>query len=255
MKTGRILEMERYIIGKGTAGMEELQAHFGVSANTVRRDVAELLQRGTVEKVYGGVCARQQGPTLTHYDIRRSNLEEVKTAVAKKAASLVTDGDVVFIDSGTTTLPMIDFLAEKQNVTVITHNLGAVNRAMPYENLHVIVLPGSLRRKTNSTTGSDSVRALRRYNIRLAFMAATGLSRHGATNSSPQEYDIKQCAVENSEKVYLLVDSHKFGVTGMMTYADIDAFDGIVTDREPDTEYTEWLREMNVPLFIAGNEG
>ena len=145
---------------------------------------------------------------------------------------------------------MIDHLKDRRDVTIITHSLGAVIRALPYENLHVIVLPGSLRRKTNSMTGSDSVKAMKKYNIRTAFMAATGVSMHGATNSSAQEYDIKQAAVECSDRSILLVDRHKFGITGMMTYAPISSFEAVVTDEEPGEDYLNLLKENDVRLIL-----
>ena len=175
---------------------------------------------------------------------------EAQELIGRTAAQLVRDGDVIFIDSGTTTLRMIDHLKDRRDVTIITHSLGAVIRALPYENLHVIVLPGSLRRKTNSMTGSDSVKAMKKYNIRTAFMAATGVSMHGATNSSAQEYDIKQAAVECSDRSILLVDRHKFGITGMMTYAPISSFEAVVTDEEPGEDYLNLLKENDVRLIL-----
>ena len=252
MKANRILEMEKYIALKGTASMEELQRQFNVSANTVRRDIAELLRRGTAEKVYGGVRARPASQTLTSYEKRQMSNGEAKELIGRTAAQLVQDGDVIFIDSGTTTLRMIDHLKDHRDVTVITHSLGAVIRTLPYENIHVIVLPGSLRRKTNSMTGSDSVKSMKKYNIRTAFMAATGLSLHGATNSSAQEYDIKQAAVECSDRAVLLVDKSKFGVTGMMTYAPISSFAAIVTDEKPEEDYLALLAENSVRLILPG---
>jgi len=254
VKATRILDMEKYITLKGTVSIEELQRQFGVSANTVRRDIAELLGRDAVEKVYGGVCVKHTGTSLTPYEMRRNSGGEAKEKIGRAAAELVSDGDVIFIDSGTTTLRIIDYLRDKRDVTVITHNLGAIVRAVPLENLHVIVLPGSLRRKTNSMTGSDSVKAMKKYNIRTAFMAATGLSLHGATNSSAQEYDIKQTAVECSDKVYLLVEKRKFGVTGMMTFSALDSFDAVITDEMPEEEYRELLREKNVRLIVPQSE-
>lgn len=254
MKASRILDMEKYIMLKGSVSMEELQRQFGVSANTVRRDVAELLRRDAVEKVYGGVCAKHIGQSLTPYEMRRLSGEEAKERIGRAAAGLVRDGDVIFIDSGTTTLHLIDHIQDRRDVTVITHNLGAIVRALPYENVNVVVLPGTLRRKTNSMTGSDSVKAMRKYNISAAFMAATGLSAHGVTNSSAQEYDIKQAAVECSDKVYLLMDKRKFGVTGMMTFSGLDAFDAVVTEQAPEEEYRELLKENNVRLILADAE-
>ena len=99
-------------------------------------------------------------------------------------------------------------------------------------------------------TGSDSVKAMKKYNIRTAFMAATGVSMHGATNSSAQEYDIKQAAVECSDRSILLVDRHKFGITGMMTYAPISSFEAVVTDEEPGEDYLNLLKENDVRLIL-----
>ncbi|MBQ8653704.1 MAG: DeoR/GlpR transcriptional regulator [Clostridia bacterium] len=253
MKASRILDMEKYITGQGSASMEELCQTFNVSINTVRRDVVELIRRGTVEKVYGGVTARKSDQQLTPYEERRISREAVKAAIGRKAAELVQDGDIIFIDSGTTTLQMIDCLAQKRDLTVITNNMEAVIRALPYENMTVIVLPGQLSRKTNSLTGDDTVSSLRRYNIRAAFMAATGLSAHGATNSSPREYEIKRAAIANSEKVYLLVNQEKIGLTGLMTFAPVSVFDAVVTDARPGSEAAELLQKENVELIHSGS--
>ena len=251
MKAGRIMEMERYILSKGAATMEELQQFFGVSMNTIRRDVAELIEKGTVSKVYGGVCVRQGNSPLTPYDIRLGADLEAKMSIGRRAASLVQDGDVIFLDSGTTTLRMVDYLSEVKELTVITNNLEAILHAFPYENIRVVALPGELRRKTNSFTGVDAVRYLKHYNIRTAFLAATGVSLSGATNSSSLEYEIKQAAVENSGRSVLLIQHGKFGVTGLMTYAPLSDFDTIVTNALPPQAYVDHCREQGIRLMVA----
>lgn len=251
MKSSRILEMEQYIIQQGNVTMTELQNHFGISMNTVRRDIVQLLEHGTVAKVYGGVTARQKVPVLTPYEERMLHDETAKIAIGRKAAELVSDRDIIFIDSGTTTLQIIDFLHDKKDLTVITNNLEVINRAVPFENITVIALPGQLRRKTNSFTGEETVRLLHRYNIRLAFVAATGISVHGVTNSSPLEYEIKKCAVENSEHAVLMVTSEKFGSTGLMSFAQTADFKAIVTEKEPDAEMLSKLAEEGTTLMVA----
>ncbi len=254
MRTKRISDIEHYVAAKGFISMTELEEHYQVSINTIRRDVADLIKRGVVTKVYGGICARQAETTLTPYEVRRINNEEAKVAICRKAASLVRDGDIIFIDSGTTTLQLIDFLTDKQNLTIVTNNLGMVMRAMPYEQINIIVLSGQLQRRTNSVTGSDTVSNLQRYNVRIAFMAATGLSTRGATNSSPMEYEIKRTVVENSEKVVLMVNQGKIGVTGLMTFAPVEDFDYVVTDKDPGKAYRDLFDEKRVKLLIADDE-
>ncbi len=253
MKADRILEMERFILHKGAATMDELREHFDISMNTVRRDVVELLKRGTVEKVYGGVCARRNEQVLTPYEVRRRGSEDAKAAIGKRAAQLVNDGDIIFIDSGTTTLHMIDHLANLRDLTIITNNLEAINRALPHENITIIALPGQVRRKTRSFTGDDAVNYLRRFNVRIAFMASTGLSSHGVTNSSPMEYEIKKCAVANAETTVLLLSRSKLGVTGLMTFAQLEDFDILVTDERPSAEQQQVLSGARTKLIVAGD--
>ena len=254
MKADRIQEMERYVLQRGAATMEELRVHFDISMNTVRRDVAELLRRGTVDKVYGGVCARPTEHALTPYEVRRRGSESAKAAIGRRAAQMVHDGDIIFIDSGTTTLQMIDCLAERRDLTIITNNLEAINRALPHENITIIALPGQVRRKTHSFTGDDAVHYLRRFNISKAFMASTGLSDHGVTNSSPMEYEIKKCAVENAVTTVLLISQSKFGVTGLMTFAKLDDFDILVTDEQPDAGAMSQLKKSNAKLIVADQQ-
>ncbi len=251
MKNIRLEQMERYIIQKDSVSMEDLQAHFDTSMNTVRRDVALLMKKGTIEKVYGGVCARK-AEQLTPFDARTIKHPEAKTLIGRRAAELVEDGDTIFLDSGTTTLHVVQNLAKKQNITIITYNLHAIMAAVPYPNLTIISLPGQLHRKTSSFTGLETARFLKAYNIKTAFMAATGLSLSGGvTNASPLEYELKITAMERSAKSYLLLDSHKFGQTALMTYAQLSGFAGVITEAEPAQEYVASLEEAGTQLILA----
>jgi DeoR family myo-inositol catabolism operon transcriptional repressor len=243
--------MEDYIVKKETVSMEELQQKFLTSLNTVRRDVALLLKKGTVEKVYGGVRARKP-EQLAPFDVRTIKNQEAKMAIGRKAAEFVEEGDIIFLDSGTTTLHVVQNLAQKQNITIITHSLNAIMASMSHPNLTIISLPGQLHRKTSSFTGLDAVRFLKSYNIKKAFMAATGLSiSHGVTNSSPLEYELKMTAMERSAQSYLLLDSQKFGQTALLTYASLDRFDGIITESMPDGSYVKALEAVGTKLILA----
>lgn len=255
MKQSRLLEMERFILQEESVPMERLCSQFGVSMNTVRRDVAELIRRGSIEKVYGGVRVRcEQDQTLTPFEKRRLENAHAKQLIGRRAAEMVEDGDIIFLDSGTTTLQMMDFLKDRRDITVVTHNLEAVVRALPYEGIQVISLPGQLRRKTHSFTGMEAARSLRGYNIKTAFMAATGASVHGVTNSSSLEYEIKKTAIEHCDRSVLTLCSQKFGVSGLMTYANFDQFDAVVTDAAPPGAYAEAIKAGGARLIVADRQ-
>lgn len=250
MKVVRLDEMEQYILHHGTVSMAGLCDHFDVSMNTVRRDIVRLLERGTVEKVYGGVSARRS-EQLTSFDVRTVSRSQSKMRIGEKAASFVEDGDIIFIDSGTTTMYVVQHIAQCKNVTILTNNLQCINMAMPYPNINVLILPGQLQRETNSFTGMDTITSLHNYHIKKAFMAASAISlTNGVTNSSSLEYEIKRIALQQSEKKYLLVDNGKFDRTAMLTYAQLSDFTCLVTDVPPPEVYRRACEKAAVGLAV-----
>lgn len=254
MKTFRLRQMEQYILEHDTVSMDELCTRFAVSMNTARMDVAYLTKKGTIRKIYGGVCANQTNNLVPFEDRQLRNME-VKRAISRAAVGLVEDGDVIYIDSGTTTMYMADYMEDKKNVTIITNSLNAICRAMPYPDLTVIGLPGTLERRTNSFVSVETGRMLEYYNIQKAFMAATGVGDGGeVTNSSPLEFEIKSSAIKNSAHAYLLVDSSKFGKTALMKYANLSQMEQVITDKGIRREHLEMCRETGVKIMMAESD-
>jgi DeoR family myo-inositol catabolism operon transcriptional repressor len=244
-------EISAYIYEQKTVTLDKLCQRFGVSKNTIRRDINELITYGNIKKIYGGVTV-QPIKELVSFDERNVRKWAAKQRISAKAAELVEDGDIIFIDSGTTTSHLIDYIKDRKNLTVITNSLEIIIRAIPYENINLISLSGTLNRKTLSFTGYSAVNVLCGYNISKAFMAATGISvSNGASNSSPLEYEIKHTAVQRSRQVYLLADSCKFNVISLMTYCKLEEIDILVTDEEPPAEFTEVFTENRHKILIA----
>jgi len=251
MKSFRIKQMEEYILAHDLVSMEELRTTFDISMNTVRLDVAQLVSKGVIRKVYGGVSSNQKG-NLIPFDERRLKNIQGKISVCKTAASLVEDGDIIFIDSGTTTMYVVDYLAEHKNVTVLTNNLNTINRAISLPDINVICLPGTLERKTNSFVSADTIRTFERYNIKKAFMASSGIDVNGmVTNASPLEYEIKKAAIDKCKEVYLLIDSSKYGKSGMLTYANVSDMSKVIVDSDVDAQLLELCEKNNVEVMIA----
>ena len=153
MRLDRLNEMEQYVLDQGTSSLEELCQHFDVSMNTVRRDLADLVQRGRLKKVYGGVSAESRTPSVIPMSERASRNGSNKQIIGKLAASLVQDNMSIFLDSGSTTMRILPYLADKQNVTVITHSLMALYEAAKYPSLHVIALGGMTSQRMRRLNG------------------------------------------------------------------------------------------------------
>jgi len=256
MKSNRIKNLEEYILKHESVSLDHLCEVFSISKNTLRRDINELAKKGTIKKVYGGVEASETSKknlnNLISFEERNIKNNDEKIRIAKFAASFVEDGDIIFIDSGTTTLHIIEFLKDRKDVTILTNNINAIVNALPFPNLNVICLGGNLIRKTNSFEGIHNFTTFKDYNINKAFMAATGISiLNGATNSSPLEYEIKKSIVNKSNEVYLLVNSSKFNVSALMTYCSLKEIDHFITDSEPPKEYVEYFNENNIKFTVA----
>lgn len=251
IKLFRLREMEDYIVAQGSVSMEELRKKFNISMNTVRMDVAELVEKGTVKKIYGGACSNEKNK-LVPFDERWMKNSNKKMPIGKKAASLIADGDIIYIDSGTTTMYLVDYLVDTKDIVILTNSINVINRGIPLSNLSIICLSGTFDEKTNSFVSADAVNLLAKYNIKKAFMASSGVSEDGAvTNSSPLEYEIKKAAIANSKETFLLVDSDKYGKSALLTYATIKEFDRVVTDSSAHSEFIELCIQNDVEVLLS----
>lgn len=253
IKDKRINKIEEYIKEHKSVSLDELMEVFKVSKNTIRRDVQELVERDEFKKVYGGVAVKDEDQTakLEPFQDRQVRHQKEKKIIAKAAAQFINDGDIIFIDSGTTTIELIEYLKGK-NVTVLTNNLDFILRALPFENLSVISTGGLLERKTNSFGSIKYIDFLNAYNIKKAFMASTGVSlTNGVTNASPLESELKTAVVNRSIESYLLIDHNKFDKYGLMTYCTLDNIDYLITDQMPSQTYKEYIEANGIKLVLA----
>ncbi|ULT56381.1 DeoR/GlpR family DNA-binding transcription regulator [Neobacillus drentensis] len=249
IKEKRIKKIHDYVIKQKSASLDDLVSVFDVSKNTIRRDIQTLVERGDLKKVYGGVSVIHK--KLECIQDRKARNQNQKASIVEKASSYVDDGDVVFIDSGTTTIEMIEYIKDK-SLTIFTNSIEFIIRALPFTNLTVISTGGLLDRKTDSFGSPLYIDLLSNYNIKKAFMASTGISlSNGVTNASPLESELKKAIVKRSSEVFLLVDHDKFDKYGLMTYCNLDEIDYLVTDKSPNTTYREYAKKNSIRLVIS----
>lgn len=249
MKVNRISEIEKYIRTVENVSLDQLCEMFKVSKNTIRRDIAELEKKGSIKKVYGGITINSKS-NVEVFESREITHQEEKEIIGQLASQLVENGDVIFIDSGTTTKHIVPFLKNKENVTIITANLHVIVASLFQSNLHVISTGGELYREAYSFTGPNVINSLKSYNITKAFLASTGISiDRGATNVSPLESETKKYVMTNCASKALLVDNSKIDIAALMTYARLEDFDYFISDAQPPQGYVEFFQEHNITLL------
>lgn len=257
MQEKRIIQIYNYIKDKKVVSNGELCSKFNISYNTLRRDISYIEKEGNIQKVYGGVKysesydTAEEGGFLENYNIRElSNVDE-KTYVAKLASTLVKDDDIIFIDTGTSTVLMLPFLKDKKNLTIITNSIYVLYKALEYEQLNVYSLPGKIKSKTGSLIGSNCIEELDKFNINQSFMACSAISiNEGVSNSSIEEYNIKKKVLTKCSINTLLTDSSKYGKRSLISFGKLTDFNNIICEKDVRDEYTEFFETNGINFIV-----
>lgn len=249
MKAGRLDRIEEYVRKRGNATLIELADAFQVSINTIRRDIAELVGRGKLTKVYGGVTINNA--LVAPMTIRESSNSNEKERIGELAASLVQDGDTIYLDAGSTTPYILPWLENRSHLTVITHNMKALDIASKLSNITLIAIGGEYVSRTSSFSGlAVNADLLNHYHISKAFLATTAISaKYGLTNTSFLEAEIKRRIVAASESIILMADHTKFARSAVISFCELSALSGIVTDQCPDEDLTQRCSELGIQLL------
>ncbi len=239
-----MLAEERYkritnlIHSDGTVTVQDLVEKLGISESTARRDLNELDKMGQVEKVRGGAVAIDSGTLSSRDDdvlLRQTRNIGEKSLVARYAASLIEPTDFVYLDAGTTTECMIDFISAKTAVFV-TNAIGHAKK-LAAKGIKVYLLGGEFKSVTEAIVGEDALYLIRKYNFTKGFFGTNGITRHeGFTTPEVKEAMIKESALKHTKKPYILADSSKFGRISSVCFAEYgDAL--ILTDHVSKKEF------------------
>lgn len=188
----------------------DLGVELGVSDDTVRRDLRELAQAGLLQRVHGG--ALPASPTVAPLDQRRSMAVEEKRRLGRAAAGLLSRGQTVFIDGGTTHIEIVRNIPLDMALTVVTHSPAVAAALEPHAAVDVILVGGTLLRHSMVSVGAAAHEAIGRLRVDVFFLGLTGLHpEEGATTGNFEEAAIKRAIVERAAETVSLVTAEKIG--------------------------------------------
>jgi DeoR family glycerol-3-phosphate regulon repressor len=243
-------EILRRVAATGAVGVSELADFFGVSRETIRRDLKLLAEQGRLDIVHGGAARREASePAL---DLRASENAEGKEAIGRTAAALVEDGMVVLIDSGTTTLALAHALAGKRDLTICTGSLAIAQLLCRNPSMRIHVLGGELDPNEEATTGIDVLDAISRFRVDVAFIGGGGLSPDGeVTEYSRVGAEQRARMITAASSAYFLVDHTKFGRLTPIRIPEFHKAAGIIVDTPPPGAIREALIKKGPNLIVA----
>ena len=215
----------------GLVKSQDLVQWLDSSESTVRRDLQELEDSGILERVHGGAKRPQHlEQELGMFEKSSKNVQQ-KKLVAKYAVECIAEGDVIYLDAGTTTSEMIPFLKEC-TVTVVTNSVGLAARLVEAK-IATIVLGGRIKLTTDAVVGSQALEQLKQYRFNKAFMGMNGVHiDSGYSTPDPEEAILKRAAIQQAEEAFVLVDHSKFNQTSFVSVAPLSAA-SILTDTCP----------------------
>ncbi|MFI5254184.1 MAG: DeoR/GlpR family DNA-binding transcription regulator [Candidatus Limnocylindrales bacterium] len=236
---------------RGSVRASELVDLFGVTDETIRRDLSRLAKAGGLRRAHGGaVAVRPQDERTT--EVRLYEYAAEKIAIGNRAAQLVEDGSTIILDSGTTTLCLARALRLKRDLTVVTSAVTNAFELLGVPGMTVVMTGGVIRPVTYGATGRLAVASLRELHVDQVFLATHSVSaRGGLSYPSIDEVDVKRAMIEAAARVVLLADHSKFGRESLAKIAPITAVDTIITDPGIDPAEADAIREAGVELIIA----
>ena len=250
----RRLQISELVRQHGSVQVAALAHRFGVSMQTVRKDLRYLTERGVMARAYGGaIDSSAVGSPLNEppYEAKRTSHLDEKRRIGQRAASLVRPGDTIAIDSGTTSMQMAEALPNI-DVTVVTNDFGVLTALTPKNNIRIVMLGGELRRKNMAFYGGLTVEALDALHVDRLFLGVDGLDlERGITTHYEPEAMLNRKMVEAARLVIAITDSSKFGKICLHRILPMSELNVLVTDTDAPADIREASQQLGFELLLA----
>jgi DeoR/GlpR family transcriptional regulator of sugar metabolism len=249
--TGRRKALLDYLLPAGSAQVEELADHFGVSRMTVHRDLRLLEEQGIVRRVHGGVTVRSSSLADSTILYRARLADAEKDALARAAAELVEPGQAIILDDSTTVGHLAAHLVDCKPLTVITSSLTIIDTLKDAPGIETICLGGHYNARFNAFFGYLCEQAVGSLRANTLFMSTSTILGLIAFHQQEEVVKTKRALMEAADRKILLIDSTKFGKTSLIKLAMLTEFDLVITDSGLAPSDADALLKDGVKLSIV----
>ena len=232
--------------------VKQLSELFTISDVTIRQDLNALSSTGVIVRTHGGAVYIENNSAELSFPLRRQKKKMEKRIIAEAAAEFVKDGEVIYLDSSSTASFMVPYLAEKHEITVITNNVETAYQLSKLPQVSIILSGGMVRKETFSLVDASLSCVLPEGNISKAFLGAWGLSlKEGLTDVNLKEIAVKRDALLRAKRVFVLIDSTKWGRVSFKNFAGFNEVDVIITDAEAPEDTVRALTNRGVEVITV----
>ncbi|MHC0039694.1 DeoR/GlpR family DNA-binding transcription regulator [Pseudoneobacillus sp. C159] len=234
---------------KQVVKLQELVEVTNSSESTIRRDLAELEKDKKLKRVHGGASLLKQiGEELSISEKSTKNLQE-KEEIARYAASLIKDGDCIYLDAGTTVVQMIPYLEAKE-IRIVTNGLTHIE-ALLERNIPTYLIGGYIKPKTRAIVGPSAIDALKQYRFDKSFIGVNGVHLdQGFTTPDPEEAAVKNLAMQLGQEVFILADYTKFNEVTFAKVAELKEAT-IITNQMDNEWLTKYKKKTTIKVVTS----
>lgn len=232
---------------EGQVQSTALSVHFSVSEDTIRRDLRELAAEGRLQRVHGG--ALPASSAVVPFAERKTLKMDAKRNVARKGAQLISAGQVVIIDGGTTTAELITFLPPDLQITVVTHSPSIALGLVEHPLIDVILIGGRLYKHSIVTVGAAAIEGIGNIHADLFFMGVTGIHPDaGLTTGDFEEACIKRAFSGKAAETIVLASPEKINTASSFAIGDVSLANTMVVEDGTDRAWINAITEKGVTI-------
>ncbi|MDH6234720.1 DeoR family glycerol-3-phosphate regulon repressor [Mesorhizobium soli] len=236
----------------GRVLVDELAAHFGVTPQTIRKDLNDLCDQRLLSRIHGGALF-PSGIENVEYEARRKIAAEEKDAIGRAAARLIPDKASLFINIGTTTEAVSKALLDHTGLMVITNNINVANRMRVYPEIEVVISGGVVRGSDGGIVGEAAVDFIKQFKVDYAVIGTSAIDEDGGLlDFDFREVKVAQAIIANARHVILVADATKFERMAPVRIGHLSQVDTFITDRCNSEEIRRICREAEVQLIETG---
>lgn len=247
-------EITTMIRTRGSVQVASLSELFGVSMQTIRKDLHYLEEHGVATRAYGGAISSEvvNAHVEPAIETKRVTHTEAKERIGRLAAGMVNPGESIMLDSGTTTLQIARFLPDEEDITVVTNDFDVLGVLNQKRKIKIVMLGGELRRRNMAFYGAQTVAALDDLLLDKLFLGVDGLDiERGITTHHEPEAQLNRRMVETAREVIAVTDASKFGRVCLHRIIDVADLDVLVTDTAAPAYIDEAADRLAVRLYKA----
>ncbi|MEQ0827689.1 DeoR/GlpR family DNA-binding transcription regulator [Enterobacter dykesii] len=235
---------------EGQVQSKALSMLFDVSEDTIRRDLRELAAEGHLQRVHGG--ALPSSSAIAPFAERQAVKMDAKKRIARKGAQLISSGQVVIVDGGTTTSELITFFPPDLRITVVTHSPSIALRLVDHPSIEVILIGGRLYKHSIVAVGAAAIEGIENIHADLFFMGVTGIHPDaGLTTGDFEEACIKRAFSGRAAETVVLASPEKVNTASSFVIGDVSSVNTIVVDDNTDRDWLRAVSEKGVSVVLT----